>query len=165
MPSKTAKQFPERFLKAIRPGADLSLVTARFIVWLMNDLQQHVRQYPGVLKALEAVQAVYERVVQGETVTDAEWSAAAKVEKWACADGAHLETFWINESAMRAWHAAEAAEYAVRAATDSKCSARAAEAAACATSTKRFTVDSRMYELMADMLIELLQDAPVQEAT
>lgn len=32
-----AKEFPLQFLKAINPGADLSLVSAKFFVWLLID--------------------------------------------------------------------------------------------------------------------------------
>jgi hypothetical protein len=32
-----AKEFPIRFLKAIKPGADLSLITAKFMVWQFED--------------------------------------------------------------------------------------------------------------------------------
>src|SRR5262245_39209382 len=37
LPNKKAMKWPERFLSAIRPGADLLLVWPKFTVWLLTD--------------------------------------------------------------------------------------------------------------------------------
>ena len=37
MKNGESKLWPERFLKAIKPGADLSLVVPKFIVWQFED--------------------------------------------------------------------------------------------------------------------------------
>jgi hypothetical protein len=42
LPEAKAKLWPERFTKAIRVGADLSLTTPQFMVWLMDGQRKYV---------------------------------------------------------------------------------------------------------------------------
>lgn len=37
LPNGTAKQWPERFMLAVRPGTDLSRVSWRFLHWVLTD--------------------------------------------------------------------------------------------------------------------------------
>jgi hypothetical protein len=99
LPKKKAVLWPERFFKAIKPGADLSLVTPKFMVWVMEDVKQYAKDLPDVLKVIETVQSLYQRIIDGGTVSDYEWNRAAEAAAWAAA-----------------WAAARAAAEAARAA-------------------------------------------------
>ena len=46
LPKEIARQWPERFLSAITPGRDLSLVLPRFMEWLLiEDVYKRQREY------------------------------------------------------------------------------------------------------------------------
>lgn len=85
----TAQAWPARFLKAIKPGADLSLVTARFMHWLLVDPTDGVIRFAGdcadVKAAIEQVAGLHARLIAGGSVTDSEWNAAAGAA-WAAAE-------------------------------------------------------------------------------
>lgn len=53
-----SKLWPEQFLDAIKPGADLSFVWPRFAVWLLTDKWHGVLQYAKTQKAKIAIQNV-----------------------------------------------------------------------------------------------------------
>src|SRR5688572_16186568 len=59
MPNADAMLFPAEFLEAVPVGADLSLVPAKLIVFILNDVLQFVdKQYPDVIKAIEETAAL-----------------------------------------------------------------------------------------------------------
>lgn len=74
-----AKAFPLRFLKALTPGADLSLVTAKFMVWQFEDKKYGLKNIPEVkedaevMGLCEEVVALYKRVIAGDPPTEAEF--------------------------------------------------------------------------------------------
>lgn len=78
LPKEKAVLWPERFIKAIKPGADLSLAIPKFMVWLMDDLHQYYKNYSDVSKALTTVRDLYQRIIEGKEVTDKEWNDAAR---------------------------------------------------------------------------------------
>jgi len=91
-PAQVWKLWPSRFTKAIAVGADLSLVWPQMAVWLLTDPKHGVRQYavnsPDVLKATDAVAALWKRVIDGESIESlkAEFraaAAAARAAVWA----------------------------------------------------------------------------------
>ena len=127
LPEEKAVAFFLKYPKAAREGADLSLVTAHFMVWLLTEevtKNFDAEKFPEVAKSCKEIAALYQRKIDGGNVTNREWDDAA----YAAADAADA--------------AAYAAAYAARAAY------AAARAAAC-------------YERMADKLIELMQNAPL----
>lgn len=77
LPGKEAKAFPFTFLTNIPVGADLSLVLARFMVWLLSDPEKGVVRFVGKQgQAITTVASLYQRVIDGETVSTQEWLAA-----------------------------------------------------------------------------------------
>lgn len=79
LPNGTAAKFPKRFLAAIKPGADLSLVGAKFMVWLLIDPKDGVLQYarPDGAKAIKRVAELYQRKIDGKRVQKQTWKNAA----------------------------------------------------------------------------------------
>lgn len=64
-----AFQFPEQFLEAIEPGADLSLVPYRFYLRILDDDERGVSQARGldnISKECEAVTACLKRILEGD---------------------------------------------------------------------------------------------------
>jgi hypothetical protein len=155
MKNGDSKLFPARFLKAIPVGADLSLVTARFMVWLLSDSDHGVirftKGHPKSADAVYAVTALYERVIAGETISPDKWKRAARA---AAAEAA--------AAAAAAEAAAEAAEAAEAAAEAAAWAAEAAEAAAAWAAWAAARAAHRSaYKAMAEKLLQLLSEAPV----
>ena len=76
-----AKEFPLRFLEAIKPGADLSMVWPKFAVWLLIDekhgVARHTKKNSTQYVSIHAVADLYKRLIAGEDVKTQEWRAAA----------------------------------------------------------------------------------------
>ncbi len=100
LPDPVYLDWPKRFMAAIHPGTDLSLVVPRFLHWLLID-PDGIRKnaLPDGLAAIDVIAELYRRMLAGETITDAEWSSAA----WSAWSAA-----W---SAWSAWSAAGSAAY------------------------------------------------------
>ena len=80
LPEMIAMEWPERFLAAIEPGADLSFVISHWFVWMLTDPQDGVLQYAKTERSREAIQKVsdlYARRAAGENVGDKEFRPAA----------------------------------------------------------------------------------------
>src|ERR1700747_3635551 len=79
LPNGDAKAFPLNFLKAIKPGTDLSSVVPKFIIWQFEDKQyglkniRAVKDDKEVYGFCEEVAALYKRKLKGETVTEKEF--------------------------------------------------------------------------------------------
>jgi hypothetical protein len=73
-----AKKFPLRFLEAITPGADLSLVVPKFFVWLLTDTEDGVIKFaqPDGKEAIQHVADLYQQKIEGKTVIEEQWRAA-----------------------------------------------------------------------------------------
>lgn len=74
-----SKTFPRKFAEAIPVGADLSLVWPKFAVWLLGDEKDGVLQYAKTerqKKAIEKVVLLYQKVIDGETVSGQQWKDA-----------------------------------------------------------------------------------------
>jgi hypothetical protein len=146
-----AKEFPLRFLEAITPGADLSLVIYKFFYWMLVDPKDGVIQYatPDGKKAIQAVADVCQRKANGENIDldtwlglrrDAAYAAAAAdaayaYAAYAAADAAYAYAAYAaaDAAAAAAYAAADAAD-AAYAAADAAYAADAADAAAAAAS-------------------------------
>lgn len=99
LPNKEAMKFPLRFLQAVPVGADLSLVTAQFVVWQFEDKKyglkniKEVKDDKEVYGFCEEVVALYKRVIAGDKPTEKEFEelylkidrARARARAWAWA--------------------------------------------------------------------------------
>ena len=152
LPKSAAKEWPLRFMGAIPVGADLSRIEWQFKHRLLTD----AAITPGITHelvrdAIAAVAALCERAANGDTPTGDEWSAARNAARSAAESAARsaAESAW--RSAWSAWRSAaeSAAESAWRSAAES--AERSAWSAA----------EGAAYVKMANILIELIQNAPV----
>ncbi len=140
-------KWPERFMKAITPGADLSLVMPKFIIWLLIDDKDGVIQFAtreDTKEGINGVADLYQRKLKGEDIIAAQWESAHKKAYAADAAAAYADAYADADAAAAAAAAAYAAAYA------------AADAAAYAAAA-----DARQkhWQKMADKLIELLEAA------
>jgi hypothetical protein len=124
-----AQKFPIDFVKAIQPGADLSKVTAKFLVWcLMDKKHGAIRQAPkdkfaDCHNAIIAAAAVWQNYIKTGKVdknaaASAAWSAdSAESVAWRAAASAAksaASAAWSADSAdSAAWSADSAAWSAV----------------------------------------------------
>ena len=152
LPNAQAQKWPERFLKAIPVGADLSNVINELMYWLMTDkdgIQKHAR--PDRLKAIKQVAGLYKKRLAGKEPSVKEWEKARQD----AADAAY--------AAYAAYAAADAdaAAYAADAAYAAAYAAYAADAADAAYAAA-YAADARSgyYKRIADKLIEILKLAP-----
>jgi hypothetical protein len=104
LPTKEAQEWPERFLKAIKPGADLSLVWPRFAFRMLNDDKHGMafiaKDYPDALKIIKSATALFERVVAGDPPKTEEWDAAWRAARAAMAamDASYIRlSDWLIE--------------------------------------------------------------------
>ena len=135
LPMEHAKQWPERFLGAIKTGSDLSMVFYHFMYWLLVDKNDGVLQYAKTDRSKESIKkvaALFQRKINGEDI---------KAKDWRAADAAAAD-------------AAAAAAYAAYAAAAYAADAYAADAAAYAAA------DAYARIKQADKLVELLINAP-----
>jgi hypothetical protein len=121
LPEARAQLWPSAFLRAIQPGADLSLVWPQFAVWMLTDPRD------GVLQ-LALGRSGYENAIRGVSDLYVEWVGGGKKpggERFAEA----ARTAWVAQAAG-AVEAAKA-EWAVNAAgtAEAAVAARTAEAA------------------------------------
>ena len=180
LPNKQAKEWPARFLKAIRPGADLSRVGWQFLYWLITKSGIGAYDHPLVKDAVAQVAEVLRAPAEGRPIDasaawSAAWSAARSAESAASAARSAASAERSAESA--AWSAARSAESAARsaersaawsAAWSAESAAWSAESAASAASAERSAesaasaerrAESAAYTTMADQLIKLLEAA------
>ena len=82
--------FPRRFLEATPVGADLSLVPAKLIVFILKDVMEvkETREDKNVYKAVKKVVELWQKVVDGKVVKGAAWSAA-----WSAARSAAFKRY------------------------------------------------------------------------
>jgi hypothetical protein len=76
LPNGESKLWPEQFLSAIAPGADLSLVWPRFAVWLLLDEEWGAIRHAKKASTKAAIQAVgdaYAKVVAGAPLASIDW--------------------------------------------------------------------------------------------
>jgi hypothetical protein len=114
LPVDKEKEWPLRFGKAIPVGADLSLVTPKFLVWLLKDVKQYATDSPDVLAAIDKVITLYERVIAGDDVPTEDFEAVRAAgdtawdTAWAAGDAA-WDAAWVAREV--AGDAAWAAKY------------------------------------------------------
>ena len=133
LPNGAAKAWPERFMGAIRPGADLSRVGWQFLHWLLTDSTVNPGiDDPSVRNTVNWCADVLVPLTKGEPVdveaVESAWSAA-----WSATSAA------ASAAASASWSARSAAESA-RSAVGS--AANAAESARSAAGSARSAVES-----------------------
>jgi hypothetical protein len=153
MQNGDAKEFPLRFISAIRPGADLSRVWYQFALWLLVDAVDGVIKFAKTEKTKEAilsVAALYSRAARGETVEREEWLRARKdAAAYAYADAYAAAAAYAADAA----ESPKYAEYAAYAADASALLLIASRPAGAADARRK------AYKRQADKLIELLEAA------
>ncbi len=151
-----SQKWPERFLSAIRPGADLSLVGWKFLLWLFEDTQSRYGT-DDVRKACEPVGEVLKAKAKGKSVSASAAARAARAARSA-AESAAWSAAWSAASA--AWSAASAAWSAESAERAARAARSAAESAArSAARSAAWSARSAAWLRMADKLVELLEAA------
>lgn len=106
LPNGEAREWPERFLAVIKPGADLTRVNARLAVWEARDPEYGMLQLAKTEEEREIVNlvaALYQREAEGLIPIQSEWdSAYARTGTWAWAGARSLARVWVGERA-RVW--------------------------------------------------------------
>jgi hypothetical protein len=173
LPNAEALEWPGKFLSAIQPGADLSLVWPRFAHWLLVDPKDGVIRFASGegIEAIKNVAILFDRLINGEKVSQSEWLNAASSAGWSAARSAARAAMaaWSARSsaANAAWSAARsaaraamAAENAAMAAANAAWSAEgAAERAAWSAANAADSAEGAAESLQAKKLIELLEEA------
>jgi hypothetical protein len=161
LPVKEAQEWPERFLKAIKPGANLSLAWPKFALRMFNDEKHgmafYAKDYPDALKIIKTATALFERVVAGDPPKTEEWNAAWRAARAAMAAMAAMDA--MDARAARAAMDAMAAMDA-RAARDAMAAmaARAAMAAMDAMDAMdAMAARAASWIRLSDWLIEIIQ--------
>ena len=112
LPNAEAKTFAVEWFRDVPVGADLSLVTNKFLVSVLkrNLELPVVRENTVVREVTEQVIALHERVIAGEVVSRGEWqaarAAARATESVAAARAAARAAAWTEAwAAWTAWNA------------------------------------------------------------
>ena len=150
LPTNLAKQWPERFMSAIAPGADLSLVHWKLLHWLLTTTSinpgiENPIVRDAVKQCAELIQILADGGIVAASAASAAWSAARSAERAArsaavsavsavrsAESAAESAESAARSAASAAWSAAESAEKAARSAASAAWSAAesAAESAA-----------------------------------
>ncbi|HZT60966.1 MAG TPA: hypothetical protein VFA21_20345 [Pyrinomonadaceae bacterium] len=80
LPNELAQAWPEAFLEAIPVGTNLYIPYWQFMVWLLIDSEEGVIKFARSKRTravIEAVGALYNRLLAGEEVSRQEWRDAA----------------------------------------------------------------------------------------
>lgn len=160
LPKAKALSWPNKIIKAIPVGADLSLVPARFLAWAFGPILTDTLPEGDCKASVIAIAATFTREGFGEIITQEEknnvaWDATratraawAARAAWDATRDATRDARWAARASWAAWDATRAtmAAWAARAAWD----ARPEWAAT-------FTL------LAADKLVELVVASPVDQ--
>lgn len=111
LPNDLAMTFPVRFLESITPGADLSLVVAKLMVWQFEDEKYGIKHGEEIKKDKELmdmcteVVSAYKRVLNGEVVSEKEWNDLADKADKMYGFGIGIWVWvWVElEAGARAW--------------------------------------------------------------
>jgi hypothetical protein len=151
LPDRQAREWPERFGSAIKPGADLSRVGWQFLHWIVTDAGVN----PGIEHPIvrDAVRQCADVLAQGECVDRvAALSAASAAESavWSAAESAAWSAANAAWSAANAaWSAASAASAANAAESAARSAARAAWSAEHAASAAAFVAEGAAWSAVA----------------
>jgi hypothetical protein len=111
LPNAKAKAWPEKFMIAISPGADLSFVGWKFQHWLLTDEKVNPGiNHPLVKSAIADVAKIIWQLATGETVST---SAASAARSAASAARSAESAARSAESAARSAESAASAAYSL----------------------------------------------------
>ncbi|WP_425154832.1 hypothetical protein [Candidatus Palauibacter sp.] len=106
-----ARRWPERFVRSIEPGADLTAVADRWLLWLLSDAGSPLAEWRDE-PWMAGVADLYRRRLAAAEPGREEWAAA-----WAARDAARAAAWAAARDAARAaWAARDAARAAAWAA-------------------------------------------------
>jgi hypothetical protein len=161
-----AQEWPEQFLEAIRPGADLSRVGWKFIHWLLTESKIGAYDHELVSDAVQQCAAVIEPLTRGEKADVSAARSAESAARSAARSAANSANAANAVSAARSasWSAANSSNAANAAcsaanAVSAACSAANAEGAEGAAWSAASAERSAAYEKMAAHLLTLLREA------
>ena len=132
LPNAQAMTWPDRFLTAITPGADLSMVGKRWLAWLVRDTAGASRDDAERAIVLRMADLM-DRSIAGDEPTQEQWDSSARAA-------------WYAWSAWAAWAARDA---------------RAALAALAAGAAGAAGAADKAVIRMSEKLLELLTLAPL----
>ncbi len=148
LPAAESQAWPERFTRAIKVGADLSMIWPRFALWLLTEEVPRYVQDRRSLVSLEKVGALYKEWCEGIKPSIDRWQTARKI----AVDAAYAAVDADDVDAIRsAIHSATTAAIY----TDD---AEGAASAACVAADSIFA-GIGVYTRQADKLIELMEAA------
>jgi hypothetical protein len=164
LPNGEAMKWPERFLKAARPGADLSLVQWQFLAFVVDEALSRP-EAESVREACQPALEVVRAKARGENVSgSAARSAAESAESAAWSAGSAARSAG-SATRSAAWSAAESAESAAwsagSAAWSAGSAARSAAWSAAWSAGSAGSAANSAWKRYADKLIELMSAAPV----
>ena len=144
MSNEKAKEWPARFLKAIKPGVDLEQAKAPFLICVLESALTSFdhNKNPKVAESIQAIIALWKR----KDIGTKEWRAAAAAADAAAAYAAYAA------AAADADAAADAAAAAAYAAADADAAAAAAYAAYAAADAR-----TAKFDYFAEELLKILR--------
>ena len=179
LPNDKAKNWPERFMSAIEPGQDLSLVGWKFLHWLLTDemvnpginheaVRDTVQQCADIMKSLaggdvgtESAESAWRAA---ERAADSAAECAAECAEWSARSAAKSAKSAKSASESAAWSASESAAWSAsesaRSASESARSAAESAAWSASESAAWSASESAAYQKMADRLIYLIERSP-----
>jgi hypothetical protein len=161
LPNGSAMLWPERFLSAIEPGADLSLVWPRFAVWMLGDEKWGVLQFAKSARSKRSIQSVadaYRSVIDDGDTKKHDWAALRSAAAYAAAAYDDYADYADKADYAAAYGAAYAAAYAY-AAYAAYAAAYAAYAADHAGAADYGAAYTKWRSAHAEKLLELLASA------
>ena len=153
LPIDAAKEWPLRFARAVRPGADLTSVWPKFAVWLLVDPEHGVIRYAktdATRKAIQDVADGYVAGIEGRPLIRDEWMNLRRAAAAAADADAYAAAAAYAAYAAYAAAAAAAYTYADADAADAAYAAYAAAAAAYAADADADAADAAAYAADAD---------------
>ena len=168
LPVALACQWPERFMSAIQPGADLSLVQWQFLRWLLTTESVNPGiEHPIVAGAVSRVAELMARLIVGESAASVAASAASAASAaWSAASVAASAESAASVAASAesaAWSAAsvaasaESAAWSARRAAERAASAAISAASSASSAASSARAASAAWTSMSDTLIRLLE--------
>jgi hypothetical protein len=178
-----SQAWPERFVSAIQPGADLAMVWPHFACWLLTEEIFRYTKNSRSLASLAEVGNLYREWIDGAKPSTDRWRAARKTASADAAASAAASAYAAASAAASAAYAADAdaaasaasaASAAYAADADASASAAAASAASAAADAAASAASyaaaasaayayaaatATAYDRQADKLVELLQTA------
>jgi hypothetical protein len=164
LPSEFAKEWSERFLKSIKPKANLELIWPEFAAWMLTDEKYGALQFAGNKRtesAIISVSDLYKSRLSGISVSLEDFDKAVPNDNYAKSAAGYARSAGPTDpymSAMAAYAAAAAA------ASDHPASASDyATIAAYAIADNPASREARRNEwriAQGDKLIQLLKDCP-----